>query len=144
MLRFWAIFFILIFSSFCFVYGQDDLNTRTGNQIDLEEEIGPITNTITNNEISQEPEINLQWVWGEVTEVDLGNNKIKIKYLDYETDVEKEETFLIDKDSEFENVATAQDIKVTDSAGIDFFFDKDGRRIIKSISIEKLNIPEKK
>lgn len=139
MLRFWAIFFILVFSSFTLVYGQDDLNTRTDNQIDLEEEPGPVTT----NEISQEAETNLQWVWGEVTEVDLEKNKIEVKYLDYETDAEREETFLINKDSEFENVSSVQDIKVSDSAGIDYYIDKDGQRIIESISIEKLNIPGK-
>ncbi|MEW6009290.1 MAG: hypothetical protein AB1629_06630 [Candidatus Omnitrophota bacterium] len=138
MLRFWLIF-ILIFSSFSLVYCQDDLNTRTNNQIDLEEELGPITD----NGISQEAEINLQWVWGEVTEVNLENSKIKIRYLDYETDAEREETFILDKDSEFENVSSAQEIKVSDSAGIDYYIDKEGKRIIKSISIEKLSIPEK-
>jgi hypothetical protein len=80
----------------------------------------------------------LKWVWGEVVSVDPAGTNIKVRYLDYETDSETEAIFIIDKDTVFENIASIESIKTGDSAGIDYNINKDGKNIIKSISIEKM------
>lgn len=86
-------------------------------------------------------EKDLQWVWGEVIEVDVGASELEIRYLDYESDANKVATFFADEDSEFENIVSIEEIKPGDSAGIDYYLSDDKRLIIKSINIEKLNIP---
>jgi hypothetical protein len=98
---------------------------------------------VTTNQMPAVDVENIQWVWGEVANVDATANKLSVRYLDYETDTEKEEVFLVDKSSEFENVASMEEIKTGDSAGIDYYVDKDGQRIVKSISIEKVNVADK-
>lgn len=80
----------------------------------------------------------IKWVWGEVVSVDPAGVSIKVRYLDYETDSEAEGIFLVDKDTVFENIASIDNIKTGDSAGIDYSINKDGKNIIKSISIEKM------
>ncbi|GEM_PF-3300336 len=101
----------------------------------------------TTNEEATEPGLeestlnepqDLKWVWGEVVSVDPAGTSIKVRYLDYETDSETEAIFAIDKDTVFENIASVENIKTGDSAGIDYSVNKDGKNIVKSISIERM------
>jgi len=83
---------------------------------------------------SQEEEY--QWAWGEVVSVDAQNKLINIKYLDYESDTEKEMSFVIDEKTNFEGVNSLSDIKVNDTVSIDYII-KDNKNIARTISVEK-------
>lgn len=87
---------------------------------------------------SQEKEI--EWIWGEVISLDKEKGEIKVKYLDYETDEEKEVTIICDPETKFENVSGFEEIKIGDSASIDYVIEE-GKNIAKNISIEKEEFP---
>lgn len=80
-----------------------------------------------------------QWLWGEVTNVDLSNKAISIKYLDYETDLEKELIVSYDDKTTYENIKSADEIKQKDTLSIDYALGPDGRNIAKNISLEKVD-----
>lgn len=79
----------------------------------------------------------MQWLWGEVSSVDPEKNEVAIKYLDYETDTEKEIKISADENTAYENVKSIKDIKADDIVSVDYIFSPDGRYIAKNISIEK-------
>jgi len=83
------------------------------------------------------PTSEMQWLWGEVRSVDTQKNEITIKYLDYETDTEKEIKMSVDETAAYENVKSINDVKVDDIISVDYVFSPDGRYIAKNISIEK-------
>ncbi len=86
-------------------------------------------------EVPSEPET--QWIWGEVVSVDTAAKKILVKYLDYETDTEKEINIVVDDKTTYENVKSVDEIKPQDTLSIDYIINPDGRNIAKNISIEK-------
>lgn len=86
-------------------------------------------------EIPSEPET--QWIWGEVVSVDTAARKILVKYLDYETDTEKEINIDVDDKTTYENVKSVDEIKPQDTLSIDYIINPDGRNIAKNISVEK-------
>lgn len=137
------LFSILILSQ-PILFAQEVTGNTTSNQVAVEDKpeksvaLQPLA--VGREETSLAAAENVQWVWGEVTEVDQAAGKIKVRYLDYETDADKDEIFLIDKDTQLENIASIAEISVGDSAGIDYLVDKDGQRLVKSISIEKANV----
>ena len=81
------------------------------------------------------------WVWGEITKVDAGLGQVVLKYLDYETDTEKELPLIVDASTNFENVAGINDIKSGDYASVDYVAASDGKNLAKNISIEKPDVP---
>jgi hypothetical protein len=85
---------------------------------------------------SQEEE-KFQWIWGEVTNIDTAKKLINIKYLDYETDTEKEASFVIDEKTNFEGVNSLEEIKVKDTVSIDYIIEQD-KNIARNISVERL------
>ena len=89
------------------------------------------------NIFAQEELAETQWVWGEVVSVDAASNQISVKYLDYETDEEKEMSLSIDPRATFENVSTLDELKSGDSVSIDYIINKDGKNVAKVISVEK-------
>jgi len=86
-------------------------------------------------EVPSEPET--QWIWGEVVSVDTAARKILVKYLDYETDTEKEINIDVDDKTTYENVKSVDEIKPQDTLSIDYIINPDGRNIAKNISVEK-------
>ncbi|MFH1198755.1 MAG: hypothetical protein V1650_01125 [Candidatus Omnitrophota bacterium] len=78
----------------------------------------------------------MQWIWGEVVTVDSQNNKFTIKYLDYETDQEKELVVAVDEKTVFENVKSAAEIKPQDTLSLDYIVDG-VNNIAKNVSVEK-------
>lgn len=82
-------------------------------------------------------ESEMQWLWGEVSSIDTQKNEIIIKYLDYETDTEKDIKVSVDETAVYENVKSISDIKENDIISVDYIFSPDGRYIAKNISIEK-------
>lgn len=99
-------------------------------------EVGqPVTEE--NPQILTLPSSEMQWLWGEVSSVDSQKNEITIKYLDYETDTEKEMKIAVDETTAYENVKSINEIKTEDIISVDYVFSPDGRYIAKNISIEK-------
>ena len=50
----------------------------------------------------------IQWAWGEVVSLDSPAQTITLKYLDYETDQEKELVVAVDEKTVFENIKDIQ------------------------------------
>jgi len=78
----------------------------------------------------------MQWIWGEVVTVDPQNNKFTIKYLDYETDQEKELVVAVDGKTTFENIKSIAEIKPQDTLSLDYIVDG-ANNIAKNVSVEK-------
>jgi hypothetical protein len=87
----------------------------------------------------------VQWLWGEAVSVDTAKGEVVVKYLDYETEEEKQVTIATDDKTTFENVNSLAQIKTADTLSIDYAVDKDGKNLAKNISVEKpeeVNAPE--
>lgn len=78
-----------------------------------------------------------QWVWGEVLSLDAQAKTLQVKYLDYETDQEKEMTVVTNETTTYENVESLSQIKPSDTVSIDYTIGLDGRVVAKNISVEK-------
>jgi len=86
-------------------------------------------------EVASGPET--QWVWGEVINLDPQNKMVKVKYLDYETDQEKEIDVAVDEKTTYENIKSIEELKQNDAVSIDYIVTPDGKNIAKNISLEK-------
>jgi len=82
-------------------------------------------------------EINMQWVWGEVVSLDSQAKTVILKYLDYETDQEKELALVIDEKTTYENIKSFDEIKVKDILSIDYAAGPEDKNVAKNISLEK-------
>jgi hypothetical protein len=82
-----------------------------------------------------EPEV--QWLWGEVVSIDAENNALLVKYLDYETDTEKQVAVGVDDKTVYEDIASLAEIRPQDNVSIDYITGAEGKLIAKNISIEK-------
>lgn len=87
-------------------------------------------------------ESDMQWVWGEVVTLDAQNKTILLKYLDYETDQEKEINIKLDDKTTFENAESAEEIKPKDTLSIDYVVSDEGENIAKNISVEQPQNPQ--
>ena len=114
--------FILISSGL--VFGQNEAAT------DMPE---PKTEPVTS--VSNEPEI--QWLWGEVVSVDTTSKTIILKYLDYETDAEKQGSVGVDENTLYENVKSLDEVKSKDTISVDYIVSSEGKNIAKNISVER-------
>lgn len=86
----------------------------------------------------QTPEPQTQWVWGEVISVDTNSGQILVRYLDYETDNEKEIAIYTETNTTYENVTALSEIKPKDTVSIDYTISSDGKNIAQNISVEKI------
>lgn len=77
-----------------------------------------------------------QWVWGEVVNLDNTVKTITLKYLDYETDQEKDIVLAVDEKTTFENIKSFDEIKVKNTLSIDYAVGPDGKNIAKNIGLE--------
>ena len=96
--------------------------------------------TVSEDPVGTEPE--MQWLWGEVVSVDAAKNEIRVKYLDYEADVEKEIALSADDKTTFENVKSLAEIKPQDTVSVDYIVGVQGRNLAKNFSVEKAEIQE--
>ena len=78
-----------------------------------------------------------QWIWGDVVSVDAAGRKVSVKYLDYETDTEKEINIEVNEKTAYENVKSIDEIKPLDTLSIDYIVSPDNRNIANNISVEK-------
>ncbi len=83
------------------------------------------------------PEPETQWIWGDVVSADTAAKKILVKYLDYETDTEKEINIEVNDKTTYENVKSIDEIKPMDTLSVDYMINPDGRNIAKNISVEQ-------
>ena len=88
-------------------------------------------------QVSTQNEINMQWVWGEVVSLDSQAKTIILKYLDYETDQEKELTLVSDEKTTYENIKSFDEIKVKDILSIDYAAGPEDKNAAKNINLEK-------
>ncbi len=82
-------------------------------------------------------EPDMQWLWGEVVSVDAAAGRVVIKYLDYETDTEKEIAIDVDDKTAFENINSLGGIKPVDILSIDYVTSPEGKNTARNISLEK-------
>ena len=82
-----------------------------------------------------------QWTWGEVVNLDSASKAVTLKYLDYETDQEKDIVLIVDEKTTFENIKSFDEIKVKDTLSIDYMVGPDGKNIAKNIGLEKPDAP---
>jgi len=108
-----------------------------------EEEATPAPEPIKITEqITNPPEAETQWIWGEVVLVDIQKSEILVKYLDYDADLEKEVAINVDEKTIYENVKSIDEIKPQDTVSIDYIVSPEGKNIAKNISIEKVEEAE--
>jgi hypothetical protein len=129
----------VIMASFIFItlniaFSQDETPVQTMEPTENKSEVVQ-GGAVPAEAVNQEPEI--QWVWGEVVTVDLQNKTVFVKYLDYESDQEKEMGVAADDKTTFENVASVDELKPKDTVSIDYV-SVEGKNIAKNISVEKL------
>lgn len=99
----------------------------------------PDSTAQNNNASLQEQLPEVRWIWGEVVEVDAANNQLKLKYLDYESDTEKEILLTTDAKTSFENIKSVAEIKPLDNLSVDYTVTAEGNNIAKNISLEKVD-----
>lgn len=78
-----------------------------------------------------------EWLWGEVVSVDKAARTLTVKYLDYDTDIEKETVIYTDDATVFENIKSLDEIKAEDTVSIDFTVAQD-KQLAKLISVERI------
>ena len=94
-----------------------------------------VPQNVNTTQPTSEPET--QWIWGEVVSADSASKSVAIKYLDYETDQEKDMTIGVDEKTTYENIKSIDEIKPKDTLSIDYIAGTDGKNVAKNISLEK-------
>jgi len=117
------VFLVFLNTGLAFTQGQSD-NVIKGPQIK-----------------SSSPETEIQWIWGEVTNVDPVNSLISVKYLDYENDTEKEISLAVNEKTTYENIKSLSEIKPHDNLSIDYVIGPEARSLATNISLEKPDNP---
>ncbi len=84
----------------------------------------------------------IQWVLGEVVNVDLKSNVIMVKYLDYEDNQEKEMSITVDAATTYESIKSLGEIKLQDFLSIDYVIAADGKNLAKNIGLDKAKEPQ--
>ena len=126
------------------LFGLVVMMAATGRMVFAEEAVvAPAADpmVIDSNQQSTSPkETDMQWAWGEVTNLDNQANAVTLKYLDYETDQEKELVLIVDEKTTFENIKDFNELKLKDTLSIDYMVGADNKNIAKNISFEKPDI----
>ena len=79
----------------------------------------------------------LQWIWGEVVSVNGAAQTLTVKYLDYDSDMEKTIDVMTDAATKFEEAKGIDEIKAQDTVSIEYLV-KDGKNIAKGITVERI------
>lgn len=94
----------------------------------------------SSQQAASQKENDMQWAWGEVINLDDQAKTVTLKYLDYETDQEKELVLVIDEKTTFENIKDFNELKLNDTLSIDYVVGADNKNIAKNISFEKEDV----
>ena len=82
-----------------YVFAQDN---PQGNTAQLTTKDIVVPQNMNTTQPPAEPET--QWIWGEVVSADSASKSVAIKYLDYETDQEKDMVIGVDEKTTYENI----------------------------------------
>jgi len=82
-------------------------------------------------------DLDVQWILGEVINVNPENKVINVKYLDYIDSQEKEMLLVIDATTTYENIKSLDEIKPQDSLSIDYMVTQDGKNVARNIGSDK-------
>jgi len=93
-----------------------------------------------NQQVSLPKDSDMQWAWGEVTNLDNQAKTVTLKYLDYETDQEKDLVLTVDAKTTFENIKGFDELKLKDTLSVDYAVGLDNNNIAKNISFEKPDV----
>ncbi len=85
----------------------------------------------------QAAELEAQWLWGEIDSVDIQRNEVTVRFLDYDTEQEKEVNISVDEKTTYENANFLLDIKPSDVVSINYLVFPDGKNLARNISVEK-------
>jgi hypothetical protein len=133
---FLVISFSLLFISA--VFAQEAMQEDVVTAYPSSEEIVVPENTAV---IMSPNESEIQWVWGEVVSLDPAARSVTLKYLDYETDQEKEMVIGANENTTYENIKSLNEIKPKDTLSIDYTVGAEGINTAKNISLEKPELP---
>ena len=86
--------------------------------------------------IDMQNEPDILWAWGEVVNLDTLNKAFTIRYLDYETDQEKEISINVDDKTNYENIKSIDELKPQDTVSVDYTVSPEGKNIATNISLE--------
>jgi hypothetical protein len=100
------------------------------------QEESAVTTVAPQETVPAQSESDTQWAWGEVVSLDETAKTITLKYLDYETDQEKDIILVLDDKTVFENIKGFEDIKVKDALSVDYTVAPDGKNIARNIGLE--------
>jgi len=103
------------------------------------QDAGEAVEPVVNKELK---DLDIQWVWGEVLNIDTVNKIIIVKYLDYEDNQEKEVSIGVDLNTAYENIKSLEEIKQQDFLNIDYVVNSDGKNVAKNIGLDKLEEPQ--
>jgi len=94
--------------------------------------------TVTSDQqLAAQKESDMQWVWGEVTNLDNQAKTVTLKCFDYETDQDKELVLVVDGKTILENIKDFNDLKLNDALSVDYIIGADNKNIAKNISFEE-------
>ncbi len=82
------------------------------------------------------PDADVQWLWGEVINIDYPNKTLTVKYFDYETEIEKNIQVAVNNDTVYESVLSLDEIKQEDTISVDYVIAGSGN-IAKNIGVER-------
>lgn len=104
----------------------------------------PETTTATGSVNTSAPQLtvseaDMQWLWGEIVSIDESKKTATVKYVDYETDQEKQAVITCDDATAFENITAFNEIKAGDTVSIDYITREGGVNLARIVSLEKLD-----
>ena len=136
-----SVFFLITGLTFAQEKAQESASGQTKEQVLAQpavEAAAPVeAATLATPAVEAKTETEIQWVWGEVVSTNPINNELLVKYVDYDTDSEKEITIGTDDKTTYENAKSIDEIKVRDSVSIDYAISADGKNLALNISLEK-------
>lgn len=78
-----------------------------------------------------------EFAYGTVGSIDISSGIIIIKEQDYDTGIERDGTYYLDPDTDFENIGSIDEIVSGNDVDISYIVKEDGRKLIKFISVYK-------
>ncbi|MDD5128843.1 MAG: hypothetical protein PHO40_04250 [Candidatus Omnitrophica bacterium] len=128
-------FVALIAATTLIAFAAEEVTIDPGSSIDKPTEPA-VSVAVSSSPAPLQNENDTQWAWGEVVNLDSAGKVITLKYLDYETDQEKDMLLIVDEKTTFENIKDFAEIKVKDTLSIDYTVLPDGKNVAKNIGLE--------
>ncbi|MFH1507883.1 MAG: hypothetical protein ABIG46_05620 [Candidatus Omnitrophota bacterium] len=84
-------------------------------------------------------EAEMQWVWGEIVLLYPREKNMLIRYIDYETDTEKEVIINVDERTSYEGINSFFQLKEQDTVSVDYVIDNSDRALAQMVSVERMS-----